>query len=380
MRIAIYILGILCYLSGCTEPVEEGAFITYLGADTLAAEHYVLTGQTVEATVMLRSPRTTLRQYSMKLDDQGFMKEMSSAIYEGPQEGTSPIRTEHIIAAENGFDITVVEDGEETTHSVEASPEALPFLDMIHWPYDLVLKRASGSVDEMVEQPLLAGRRSRPFEIQKIATDSVTIKHPSRGTMGVTTHSDGRIQLLDASQTTRKVRVVSVSDVNVNQLTRHFSQRDTETPFGPLSGRGEAITQFEGGTVRIDYGTPSKRGRDIFGVLVPWEELWRTGANRATHIETEVDLMIGDLAVPAGTYTLYTIPAPDGGTLIVNTETGQGGTTYNEDMDLGRVPMTRISLDDSVEIFTISIEGPPTSRTLHLKWDQTAFTVPVREN
>jgi hypothetical protein len=86
----------------------------------------------------------------------------------------------------------------------------------------------------------------------------------------------------------------------------------------------------------------------------------------------------GSVDVPAGRYTLYTLPAPDGGILIVNRQTGQGGTTYNEDQDLGRTPMTRTEGQEPVEAFTIDVEetGPGTG-VLRLKWDRDAFEVPI---
>ena len=126
----------------------------------------------------------------------------------------------------------------------------------------------------------------------------------------------------------------------------------------------------------VDYGVPSKRGREIFGALVPWGEVWRTGANRATHFSTSWALQMGDLEIPAGEYTLYTIPQPDGGTLIINRQTGQGGTSYDEARDLGRVAMTTEMLSNTVEDFTIRVEDTETGGTLRLLWDRTAFVVP----
>ena len=119
-----------------------------------------------------------------------------------------------------------------------------------------------------------------------------------------------------------------------------------------------------------------KRGREIFGALVPFGEVWRTGANRATHFATDRALTLGGLAVPPGEYMLYTIPEADGGTLIVNRQTGQGGTTYNQDQDLGRVPMQILKLPSAVEAFTIGIEDTAEGGALVLQWDRTAFRVP----
>jgi hypothetical protein len=125
--------------------------------------------------------------------------------------------------------------------------------------------------------------------------------------------------------------------------------------------------------VMIDYGRPSKRGRVIFGGLQPFGQVWRTGANAATTLITDKSLRIGGLAVPAGRYTLYTIPDQTSWKLIINKQTGQWGTEYRQDQDLGRVDMTVTTLPEVVEKFAITIEGG----TLRLAWDKTAASVPI---
>ena len=113
---------------------------------------------------------------------------------------------------------------------------------------------------------------------------------------------------------------------------------------------------------------------------MPWGELWRTGANRATHLTTDRALVLDPdgaaLAVPAGEYTLYSIPEADGGLLIVNRQTGQGGTTYDDARDVGRVPLARASVADAVEVFTIDIEAEAQGGRLVFLWDRDAFSVP----
>lgn len=146
-----------------------------------------------------------------------------------------------------------------------------------------------------------------------------------------------------------------------------------------LSPRDSAVQSIGDARVVVDYSRPSKRGRDIYGALVPYEQVWRTGANKATHLRTDHDLMIGELRVPKGTYTLYTIPAREGWTLIVNRQTEQWGTSYDQAQDLGRVPMTVKKVDAPVEQFTIAIDPPAKDgSTLRLVWDSTEARVPIR--
>jgi hypothetical protein len=155
-----------------------------------------------------------------------------------------------------------------------------------------------------------------------------------------------------------------------------FAQEDKKPRPSPPA---QASVSLGGHTVTIDYGAPSMRGRKIFGGLVPYDHWWRTGANEATTLKTDVNLRIGDLGVPAGTYTLYTIPEEKGWTLIVNKQTGQWGTKYDQTQDLGRVKMIDGVLPSSpVETFKINFEHTKGNTTeLHLHWDTTNVAVTV---
>jgi hypothetical protein len=136
----------------------------------------------------------------------------------------------------------------------------------------------------------------------------------------------------------------------------------------------QAAVTLNGKAVTIHYSSPRMRGRKIMGELVPYGKVWRTGANPATSFVTDGDLMIGDLHVPAGKYTLYTLPAAPGTPwqLIINKQTGQWGTVYNEGQDLGRTPMQHSALSSPQENMSISFEHTTNSSTeLHVRWETT---------
>jgi hypothetical protein len=146
----------------------------------------------------------------------------------------------------------------------------------------------------------------------------------------------------------------------------------------PLSPPAKADVTLPGATITIDYSAPSVRGRTIFGSLVPYDKVWRTGANSATTLKTSGNLKIGDLSVPAGTYTLYSLPTASGMTLIVNKQTGQWGTVYKEDQDLGRVPMEKGANASPVETMVIDFEHTSGNSTeLHVKWADVDASVKV---
>jgi len=134
-----------------------------------------------------------------------------------------------------------------------------------------------------------------------------------------------------------------------------------------------------GKNITIEYGRPYKKGRVIFGGLVPWGQVWRTGADEATKLTTEADLMLGKVHVPKGSYSLFTIPGEAEWTLVINKVADQWGAyKYEQKQDLGRTAMKVESSASPVEQFTISIDAQGERRgVLKMSWDKTTASVPI---
>lgn len=144
------------------------------------------------------------------------------------------------------------------------------------------------------------------------------------------------------------------------------------------SPRKQAQATINGNTVMVDYGAPSMRGRKVMGELVPYTEWWRTGANEATAFETSTDLKVGDLLVPAGKYTLVTLPSATEWQLVFCKHLGQWGTERFAAEDLGKVPMKKATLPAPQEQMSITFEHQtPTSVELHVRWETTDVSVPM---
>ena len=146
----------------------------------------------------------------------------------------------------------------------------------------------------------------------------------------------------------------------------------------PLSPPETATVSLSGKTITIKYGAPSMRGRKIMGEVVPYDKVWRTGANTATSFDTQANLRIGSASVPAGSYTLYTLPGPSSWMLIINKQNGQWGTVYNQDQDLVRIPMKSATLSSPQEKMSISFENTKgTTTELHIRWENADESVPI---
>jgi Protein of unknown function (DUF2911) len=145
-----------------------------------------------------------------------------------------------------------------------------------------------------------------------------------------------------------------------------------------VSPPATAIATINGKKLIIAYSAPSMRGRKIMGALVPYGRWWRTGADNASTFQTEADLDIGGLKVPKGTYTIYTLPGAKEWQLIVNKQTGQFGTEYDEKRDLGRVKMNLAQTPAPVEKFKIELLSTGGSKgLLKMTWERAEVSVPI---
>ena len=141
----------------------------------------------------------------------------------------------------------------------------------------------------------------------------------------------------------------------------------------------EQVTATLGGKkVTIDYGRPFKKGREIFGKLVPFGQVWRTGADEATVLTSEGNLTLGELKLPKGSYTLFTIPGEKEWQLVVNKAAKQWGAySYDAKQDVGRTKLSVAASPTVVEQFTIALEAQGKKGTLKLSWDKTVASVAI---
>ncbi|MDQ6655852.1 MAG: DUF2911 domain-containing protein [Verrucomicrobiota bacterium] len=136
-----------------------------------------------------------------------------------------------------------------------------------------------------------------------------------------------------------------------------------------------------GDELTVVYGRPrtkdpkSGEERKIWGGLVPYGQVWRMGADEATLFTTKKDIQMGDTTIPAGTYSLYLLPTETDAKLIVNKQTGQWGTKYDQAQDLARIDMKRAPLEDPVDQFTIEISETNAAGVLKLAWEETEYSV-----
>ena len=155
----------------------------------------------------------------------------------------------------------------------------------------------------------------------------------------------------------------------------HAQQDKSKRPSPPATA---SLDLGGGKSITIDYSSPRLKGRHVGGEIAPYGQVWRTGANEATTFVTTADVTVGGTVVPAGSYTLFTIPNKDKWTLIISKKTGEWGTDYpGPSNDLARVDMKVSAVPASVENFTISFDKSAGGGTLNLDWETTRASVVI---
>jgi hypothetical protein len=199
------------------------------------------------------------------------------------------------------------------------------------------------------------------------------------GTGDVTVDSSGRMLSYSGMRSTYKVTVVRTTALpDVEGIGDRLALAEQRTGPSQLSVRDTTRATIGAATFTVDYGRPLLRGRTLLGNVISYDRVWRTGANAATQFTTSAPIRLAGLSLPAGTYTLWTVPHAQGVDLIVNRQTGQWGTEYSRARDLGTAPMKSESVTTPVEKFTISIEGRGARRgTLVMAWGTFRWTAPI---
>jgi hypothetical protein len=174
------------------------------------------------------------------------------------------------------------------------------------------------------------------------------------------------------------VAVVAVATLAAAQM--NMAEDKSKRPSPPAS----AECKFsDSKTVKIDYSSPRAKGRKIFGTagekaLVPYGEIWRTGANESTTLVTDANLKVGGKDVPVGSYTIFTVPKADEWWLVISKKTGEWGTDYpGEKEDLARVAMKVSKNGPPVENFLIAFDQGGSKCKLRMEWETTVASVEI---
>ena len=358
---------------------DSGAFVVRLGADTLSLEQYRRTATQLRGEYVIRSPRTVHRIYTADLNPDGSIRRFE-LISHNVGGGPGPVETKGTLEFVGDSAIITNQRGDSTVTTRMAAPRGtMPYVLHVYGLVEQLGRQArAAGRDSVTFTAVTAGNATSGGYVRKRGGDTLVFNLTEGQLAGLGPFTfrldrQGRLVWLTGKGSTVQVDVERVPSVPMATATAAFATR----PLGQLSVRDTARATVGGAEVWVDYSRPMKRGREIFGNVVPWNTPWRTGANSATQFNTSVDVVIGGATVPAGKYTLWTLPTPNGWKVIINKQTGQWGTEYHAEQDLVRVDAKVETLSAPVEQFVIAFEPAAAPTTITFTWDRTKVSVSV---
>jgi len=386
----IVLIVLLVLLSGCRgygewtpDSTEPRAFVSMLGTDTLTVEVFTRTDAGIEGVLVERAPYTHRIDYSATLDDDGNIASLTatqSTPAENPN-GPEPVSWNVAIADSQA---TLERTGGQNpgTVTMETARGDIPSFGRASTSMFVFEQVARRLLESNGEAPIrLIGptaTQPRAYGAEVLSADSIAMDFfgsPRVGWVG----EDSQLLGVSGAATTMKAETRRVRPFEVEPLASRWALMDVHgTGIGVPSPRAAYSGTADGANFEVVYSQPAKRGRIIWGGLVPEGKVWRTGANAATHFTTDWDLAFAGLELPAGTYTLWSIHSDGSLKLIINSQTGQWGTQHDESYDLARIDMIKASVGETVERFTIQIVDTDEGADLALVWDQTRFTAPFQ--
>jgi hypothetical protein len=355
---------------------DSGAFVIRLGRDTLKVERFVFREGVLRSESIRRGAGVELQRVDMMLNNDGSIARVQTRIYAWPLDSAE--RPSGGSAAYVEGDSTILELGLPPRVQRIAYPGRGQILNLVANPFifSLYIPLAAHAParigDTLMRQHMASTLGVRPLTVRRASPELVTAESSIMGLMRIRVDGAGRVRELDGIGSSLNFHGERIGWVDLDSVARSFDRMNRAAGAIPmLSPRDSVLATAGTANLRVDYSRPSRRGRLVFGGIVPWNRVWRTGANLATHFTTDRALAFGDVLIPPGKYTLFTMPTEKGWTLIVNRQTGQWGTEHDASQDLARIPMRVQRLPTPVEQFTIFVEPRGAGGTLRLLWDTT---------
>jgi hypothetical protein len=367
-------LLLLTALVPAAASAQQAVLVYRLGKDTVAVERYTRTPAGISGEMAQRAGAAVVRfTYAMTVDREG--RPTTATITRTLGDGTPQPGVPREVRFTFGRDSVVREAvlADSTQRRAFASTRTMVnFPVYIYGPTELLAAMRKGNAADSI--PAIGQGGGIGFTgLTALGGDSVRLKGGPYA-MVLRFDAANRLQSLDGRGTTNKVVAErTTGSVDIAALARSWK------PTGVLSPREDVRAAFgPGGMVIVDYGRPQVRERTVWGgTLVPFDSVWRAGANDATHLFTTRPLTLGTMNLAPGMYTLWIQHTRQATFLIVNRKTGQWGTEYEASQDVGRVEMQSAATPSHVEEMTIAVRAVgPTRGSLELAWGDRVMGVP----
>ena len=357
-----------------------GSFIAKLGTDTVIVETYNLLPNHLYGKAFLRYPQDRISVFDFHFFPDGSIQSYSISYMDPNNSSVTTASTEGVLCKDDTCTYYSARLGGESEYvnkypikHIDFMGGWTPTLSLIQWNCMRLIKSGQQSLSLNLLNDYIGIRQ---IGISKGNKDTILFGGPFIEYTKITTTPEGRILSYDGTATPWNYIVTKHEPINVDEAAIRMSKKPK---IGIPSPEVKVKFLIADDTIQLSYGRPSKRGRKIFGGVVPYDSVWRTGASRATQIELPYNIQFGKTVIPKGQYSLYTVPRPDGWVLIFNTDLKQWPTDPNRSKDFATVALQVRKPTKPFEQFTIDIEAVKGGGILKFTWDETeafvSFTI-----
>lgn len=381
---------------GTAEPERHYGFIARLGNDTISVESVTRRGKAVVVEGVDRFPRVRRRHTEIELGPGSTIRHLTMDITT-PSEPANQ-RQRHVTADVTADSVHILQTDdagklrhEFATNGAVAMAHVPQMYSLYELYFDAAFARAAamkrGAGDTVQLRQFYIDREFDRFPLHhgvvKLLPDHrAEIQHDwLAGTGEAAFDSSGRMLSYSGARTTYLVDVARLDSApDVRGIADRFEAAESaKGGVTQLSPRDTVRSSIGNASITIDYSRPLARGRVLLGSVIPYDRVWRTGANAATQLTTSAPLRLAGIPLAAGTYTLWTIPHQNGGVdLIVNGQSGQWGTQYDRSRDVATARMQSGALATPIDRFTISVVASDARRgTLALEWGRFRWAAPI---
>jgi hypothetical protein len=369
MQPKILLLSALLFISllvnAQNEHQDSGYIIYTLAKDTVEITHYRLTGDDFTATIVQRA-NSNVNKLKGRFFPNGELQYMEGYRYK-PVIGKDSLLLLTFRLYQKG-DSTYIEEksGDKITEKKYAGRAMVSY-----WPYVHMSVILANYVPKNVGDSIVGNHFGDPpakFVVKRISDRKLTANSQYMGLFTLYLNERGKIDSIHAIGSSYNIKATIVPHLNLDSLILLYAKREEQ--FGPFGwpNKSDSVQTVIGNTsIKINY---SMRGRIIFGEVVPWNRFWRTGANRATKITVSHPLNFNGKILPAGEYSIFTMPSQTGWTIMFNKEANIWGTNYNPAHDILRVPMQVEHLGEPVELMTIEVVPIANGGAINVIWER----------
>ena len=374
MQSKILLLSVLFFISLLSQAQnkrQDSGYIIYtLAKDTIEITHSRLTGDDFTTTVVQRA-NTNVAKIKGRFFPNGELQYMEGYKYK-PVIGKDSVLLETFSLYQRS-DSTYIEqkNGDRITERKNAGRAMMSYWPYVYMPVILANYVPKNVGDSIVGNHVVGDLPAAKFVMKRITDRKLTAYSRVMGPFTLYLNERGKVESIDAIGSSYNVKGTIVPHLNLDSIILLYAKREQQFgPFGWPNKSDSVQTVIGNSTIKISYTRPSMRGRVIFGGVVPWNRYWRTGANRATKIAVSHPLNFNGKILPAGEYSVFTMPSQAGWTIMFNKEANIWGTDYNPAHDILRMPMQVEQLREPVELMTIEVVPTAKGGAINVIWER----------